>query len=80
MKLLKDSCQIGAMDIEVIGDLLNTQVFFIVMRLNHMLAGQVELIGRREIALLYVGSYFPNEIKEFIDLLEKVELVVRSHF
>ena len=70
MKLLKNSCQIGAMDIEVIGDFLNTQVFFIVMCLNHMLAGQVELIGRREIALLYVGCYFSNEIKQLINLRE----------
>ena len=38
------------MDIEVIGDLLNTQVIFIVMRLNHMLAGQIELIGGRWMA------------------------------
>ena len=44
------------MDIEVIGDLLNTQVFFTVMRLNHMLTGQVELIGGRWMTPMDIGA------------------------
>ena len=49
------------MDIEVIGDLLNTEMLFSVMRLNHMFAGQVELIGWRWVAPMDIGCHFTDK-------------------
>ena len=49
------------MDIEVIGDLLNTEMLYSVILLNHMLAGQIELIGWRWMAPMDIGSHFTDK-------------------
>ncbi len=55
VKLLKNSCQIGAMDIEVISDLLNTKCSCCNASQSHA-CRPVELIGWRWMAPMDIGA------------------------